>query len=154
MKSLDGALQLGSDASARPPRRVYVERREILGLVLGTARGDAVACRRVLGARRGGRIGFALALAGLALAAPSLRVALLAAFVHVVLGLLVGLRARAKSLQTTREVQRLALWTVLTPLGVAMLARFTGLGAAWQCVAAALAGQLLLLRALRATRAR
>ena len=154
MKSLEAPVQLGSDASARPPRRVYVERREILGLVLGTARGDAVACRRVLGARRGGRIGFALALAGLALAAPSLRVALLAAFVHVVLGLLVGLRARAKSLQTTREVQRLALWTVLTPLGVAMLARFTGFGAAWQCVAAAIAGQLLLLRALRATRAR
>jgi len=154
MKSLDSAVQLGSDASARPPRRVYVARREIPGLVLGTARGDPVACRRVLGARRGGRIGFTLALAGLALTAPSLRVALLAAFVHVVLGLLLGLRARAKSFQTTREVQRLALWTVLTPLGVAMLARFAGFGAPWHGVAAAIAGQLLLVRALRATRAR
>jgi hypothetical protein len=154
MKSLDAPVELGGDASARRPRRVFVERREIAGLVLGTARGDAVACRRVLGARRGGRIGFALALIGLALAAPSPRVALLAALVHVVLGLLMGLRARAKSFQTTREVQRLALWTVLTPLGVAVLARFTGFGAPWSVVAAACAGQLLLLRALRATRAR
>jgi hypothetical protein len=154
MKSLDAPVELGSDASVRPPRRVFVERREVPALVLGTARGDAVACRRVLGARRGGRIGFALALAGLALAAPSLRVALLAALVHVVLGLLLGLRARAKSFQTTREVQRLALWTVLTPLGVAVLSRFAGFGAPWQVVAAACAGQLLLWRALRATRAR
>jgi hypothetical protein len=154
MESLDETAEPDSDASARRPRRVFVERREIAGLVLGTARGDAVACRRVLGARRGGRIGFALALAGLALAAPSLRGALLAALVHVVLGLLVGLRARAKSFQTTREVQRLALWTVLTPLGVALLARLAGFGAPWQVIAAACAGQLLLLRALRATRAR
>ena len=153
MKSLDAPQELGHDA-ARAPRRVFVERREIAGLVIGTARGDAVACRRVLGARRGGRIGAALALCGLALAAPSLRVALLGAFVHVALGLVVGLRARAKSFQTTREVQRLALWTVLTPLGVAVLARFAGFGAPWQIVAAAVAGQVLLLRALRATRAR
>jgi ABC-type dipeptide/oligopeptide/nickel transport system permease subunit len=154
MKSLDAPMELDRDAPARPPRRVFVERREIPGLVSGTARGEAVACRRVLGARRGGRIGFALALAGLALAAPSLRVALVAAFVHVVLGLLAGLRARARSYQTTREVQRLALWTVLTPLGVAALVRLSGFGAPWHCVAAAVAGQVLLLRALRATRAR
>ncbi len=154
MKSLDAPVELGSGASARRARRVFVERREIPGLVLGTAGGDAVACRRVLGARRGGRIGFALALTGLALAAPSPRVALLAALVHVVLGLLMGVRARAKSFQTTREVQRLALWTVLTPLGVAVLARFAGFAAPWTVVAAACAGQVLLLRALRATRAR
>lgn len=154
MESLGAPVQLGSDVSARAPRRVFVERREIPGLVLGTARGDAAACRRVLGARRGGRIGFALALAGLALAAPSLRMAVAAALVHVALGLLVGLRARAKSFQTTREVQRLALWTVLTPLGVAGLVRIAGFGAPWQLFASAFAGQLLLLRALRATRAR
>ncbi len=154
MKSLDAAAGLGSDASARPPRRVWVERREIPGLVAGTARGNPAACRRVLGARRGGRIGLALALAELALAAPSLRVALPAALVHVVLGLLLGIRARVRTGHTTREVQRLALWTVLTPLGVAILARLTGFGAPWHCVAAAIAGQLLLVRALRATRAR
>jgi hypothetical protein len=168
MKSVDAPQELARDtpdigpradvprsgAPARAPRRVFVERREIPGLVIGTARGSAAACRRVLGARRGGRIGFALALLGLALAAPSLRVAVLAALLHVALGLIVGLRARAKSLHTTREVQRLALWTVLTPLGVAVLCRLVGLGAPWQVYAAAAAGQPLLLRALRATRAR
>ncbi len=164
MKSVDAPQELAHDAPdvgpradvapPRAPRRVFVERREIPGLVIGTARGDAVACRRVLGARRGGRIGFALALLGLALAAPSPRVALLAALAHVVLGLVVGLRARARSHHTTREVQRLALWTVLTPLGVAVLCRLSGFGAPWQLYAAALAGQLLLLRALRVTRAR
>src|SRR5262245_61101732 len=113
MKSLDAPQELAQDAAhdapAGAPRRGFVERREIPGLVIGTARGDAAACRRVLGARRGGRIGFVLALLGLALVAPSLRIAVLAAFAHVALGLVVGLRARAKSFQTTREVQRLAL---------------------------------------------
>jgi hypothetical protein len=50
-------------------------------------------------------------------------------------------------------VQRLALWTVLTPLGVAALARIAGFGSLRLCIAAAVVGQLLLLRALRATRA-
>jgi hypothetical protein len=154
MKSLDVPTKLHeADAPARPARRVFVERREIPGLVIDTARGDAVACRRVLGARRSGRIGLTLALAGLALSAPSLRAALLAALIHVSLGLLVGIGARRRSFHRTREVQRLAVWTVLTPLGVAVLARLLGFGSPWLCVAAAIVGQLLLVRALRATRA-
>jgi ABC-type dipeptide/oligopeptide/nickel transport system permease subunit len=154
MKSLEVPIELREDgAPVRPPRRVFVERREIPGLVLGTARGDAVACRRVLGARRGGRIGFTLASAGLALSAPSLRTALLAALLHVSLGLLVGIGARVRSGHRTREVQRLAVWTVLTPLCVVMLVRLAGFGSPWHCSAAAVAGQLLLVRALRATRA-
>jgi ABC-type Fe3+ transport system permease subunit len=140
-------------ANAAPrARRVFVEGRELVGLVIGTARGDAVACRRVLGARRGGRLGFGLALLGLGLAAPSVRVALAAAALHVVLGLAVGLFARRRSGHRTREVQRLALWTVLTPLGVAALARLLGFGSAARlCFAAALVGQVLLVRALRAS---
>ena len=154
MKSLEVPIELREDgAPARLPRRVFVERREIPGLVAGTARGNAVACRRVLGARRGGRIGFTLAAAGLALSAPSLRTALLAALLHVSLGLLVGIGARVHSGHRTREVQRLAVWTVLTPLGVVMLVRLVGFGSPWHCFAAAIVGQLLLVRALRATRA-
>ncbi len=154
MKSLDAPIELReTDAPARRARRVFVERSEIAGLVVNTARGNAIACRRVLGARRGGRIGLTLALAGLALAAPSPRAALLAALVHVCLGLLVGFGARRRSHHRTREVQRLAVWTVLTPLGVAVLARLLGFGSPWLCVAAAIVGQLLLMRALRATRA-
>ena len=153
MKSLEvPSEQRQDDDPARRPRRVFVERREIAGLVIGTARGDAIACRRVLGARRGGRIGVMLALAGLAVSAPSLRVAFLAALVHVSLGLLVGIGARRRSGHHTREVQRLAVWTVLTPLGVVMLARLSGFGSPWHCFAAAIVGQLLLVRALRATR--
>jgi len=154
MESLKAPIALHEDTAAgRRLRRAFVERREIPGLVVGTARGDPVVCRRVLGARRGGRIGFTLALAGLALAAPSLRAALLAALLHVSLGLLVGLGARGRTGHRTREVQRLALWTVLTPLGVAVLARLSGFGSLKLCMAAAIVGQLLLLRALRATRA-
>jgi hypothetical protein len=154
MKSLDVPIELRrADAPARPARRVFVERHEIPGLVVGTARGGAVACRRVLGARGSGRIGLTLALAGLALAAPSLRMALLAAVAHLSLGLLVGIGARRRSFHRAREVQRLAVWTVLTPLGVAVLARPLGFGSPWLCVAAAIVGQLLLVRALRATRA-
>jgi hypothetical protein len=153
MKSLDLPIEEREhDDSARPPRRVFVERREIPGLVIGTARGDAVACRRVLGARRGGRIGLLLALAGLALSAPGPRVAFLAALTHVSLGLLVGLGARWRSGHRTREVQRLAVWTVLTPLGVAAIARLSGFASPWICIAAAIVGQALLVRALRATR--
>lgn len=154
MKSVDVPIELSAaGAPARLGRRFFVERREIPGLVVGSARGNAVACRRVLGARRSGRIGFTLALAGLALSAPSLRAALLAALIHVSLGLLVGIGARRRSFHRTREVQRLAVWTVLTPLGVAVLARLLGFGSPWLCVAAAIVGQLLLVRALRATRA-
>lgn len=154
MESVDAPIALHEDDTpAGGARRVFLSRREIAGLVIGTARGDAVACRRVLGARRGGRVGFALALGGLALAAPDARSALLAALLHVSLGLLVGLGARRHTGHTTREVQRLALWTVLTPLGVAALARLGGLGSAQLVFAAALVGQLLLVRAVRVTRA-
>ncbi len=140
------------ELAARPARRVFVENHEIPWLVIGTARGDAAACRRVLGARRGGRVGFVLALTGLALAAPNLRAAFVSALVHVVLALLVGIGARRRGGQTTREVQRLALWTVLTPLGVAALARLAGFGSLRLCLAAAIVGQILLVRALRVTR--
>jgi hypothetical protein len=154
MESVDAPIALHEDETpAGGARRVFLERREIAGLVIGTARGDAVACRRVLGARRGGRIGFTLAMGGLMIAAPSVHSGVLAALLHVGLGLLAGLGARARTGHRTREVQRLALWTVLTPLGVAALARLAGFGSARLVFAAAIVGQLLLIRALRATRA-
>jgi hypothetical protein len=141
---------LGTDV--RSPRRVFLEWSEVPGLVAGVARGDCAAARRVLGARRGGRIGFVLALAGLALAAPSRTGALFAAALHVALGLLVGLANRRAGGHTTKEVQRLALWTVLTPLGVAALLRPFAGGSVLPLVAAAFAGQALLWRALGASR--
>ena len=142
----------GAETDSARPRRAFLETREIPALVAGTARAEPAAARRVLGARYGGRAGFLLAVAGLALAAPSLRTALLASLAHVVLGLAVGLANRRRGGHTTREVQRLALWTVLTPLCVAALARLAGMGGGAPLFAAVLLGQALLWRALAATR--
>jgi hypothetical protein len=140
------------ESEVRRPRRVFLEAHELPGLVAGTALGDATACRRVLGARRGGRVGVMLALAALAFAAGSLRAALGAILLHVALTLALGLASRRRRSHTTREVQRLALWTVVTPLCVALLARALFGPSALVLCAAVLAGQALLLRALAATR--
>jgi hypothetical protein len=135
-----------------PARRAFLETHELPRLVVGTALGEAAACRRVLGARRGGRIGVMLALAALALAAESLRAALAASALHVVLALVVGLANRRIGMHTTREVQRLAVWTVVTPLCVTALVRAVLGPSALLLGAAVLAGQGLLWRALAATR--
>jgi hypothetical protein len=140
------------ESHAGSPRRVFLEWAEVPALALRVARGDPAACRRVLGARRGGRVGVVLALAALALAAPSRRAAIAAAAFHVVLGLVVGLLNRRIGGHTTKEVQRLALWTALTPAGVAALLRPFAAGSALPLTAAVLAGQVLLWRALAATR--
>ncbi|HTO51976.1 MAG TPA: hypothetical protein VMR50_01210 [Myxococcota bacterium] len=139
-----------AEIEAVSPRRVFVEPHELPALVMGTALGTPAACRRVLGARRGGRYGFLLALLGLSLAAPTLRLAGEVAALHVLLTLATGLANRGQRSHTTREVQRLALWTVLVPLAVAALARHWLGGAGLPL--AAVAGQLCLWRALAATR--
>src|SRR5262245_30488654 len=144
----------GAETEPARLRRAYLETREVPALVLGTALGKPSAARRVLGARYGGRAGFFLALAGLALAAPTVRAAAIATLLHVALGLAVGLANRRRGGHTTREVQRLALWTALTPLGVAALARLAGLDGALPLLVAVLLGQGLLWRALRASRHR
>ena len=146
------ARMAGVETGSAGNRRAFLSNREIPRLVLGTARGEPAAARRVLGARYGGRAGFVLALAGLALAAPGIRAAAGASVAHVALGLLVGLANRRRGGHSTREVQRLALWTVLTPLGVAALARLAGVGGDWPLFAAVAVGQALLWRALAATR--
>ena len=138
------------EADAAGPRRAFLENREIPGLVLGTARAEPAACRRVLGARRGGRVGFVLALAGLALASPTLAFAANTALAHVLLTLCTGLAQRRLRSHTTKEVQRLALWAALTPICVAALGRPL-VGTALVPVAVC-AAQLLLWRALAVTR--
>lgn len=137
---------------AKRPRRVFLEAHEIPALILGTARGEPAAGRRVLGARRGGRIGVGLALGALALAAPTAGAALGATALHVALALALGLANRRRRSHTTREVQRLAVWTVVTPLCAAALARPFAGGSALPLYAAVLAGQALLSRVIAATR--
>jgi hypothetical protein len=90
-------------------RRVFVEAREVPGLVRGALRGDAVALRRILGARRAGRIGVFAGVVSLALAAP--RDAWLAlAVVHVAIALAVGAATRPRARLGAREALRVSLW--------------------------------------------
>ena len=88
-------------------RRVFLQNHEIPTLLAGVAQGDAVAMRRVLGARRGGRVGVALGLTGLLLAVP------LAAMPWLVGGqLLMGVAggAVARPRLSWLEYERLSLW--------------------------------------------
>ncbi|HTO06658.1 MAG TPA: hypothetical protein VMR86_06330 [Myxococcota bacterium] len=141
------------EGEAGVPRRAFLETRELPELVFGVALAQPAACRRVLGARRGGRVGFVLACVLLALAAPSARFAAAMLALHVVLTLGAGLAGRPTRSHTTREVQRLALWTALVPLAIAALARpFFGPGGGTLLPAAVVTGQLLLWRALAASR--
>jgi hypothetical protein len=97
-------------------RRVFIEAHELPGLWLGVVRGDAPALRRILGARRGGRDGIALALLGLAGIVPGAGVAPIAA-AHLLLSLAALPLHRRRGLGV-RENQRLLLWWV----GLALLA--------------------------------
>jgi hypothetical protein len=147
------APMAAGESEAREPRRAFLETHEVPALVVGVALAEPAACRRVLGARRGGRIGFVLACAALAAAAPSARFALAMAALHVVLTLGAGLAGRRHRSHATREVQRLALWTALVPAAIAALARpLFGAGGGTLLPAAVVAGQYLLWRALAASR--
>ncbi len=103
----------------RPTRRLFLAPREVPGLLVGAVRGDHVALRRILGARRAGRTGLALALAALALAVPSLTVALIASALHLSLALYVVIPRRGAIELTAFQELLLSLWTV-APLFVAL----------------------------------
>jgi hypothetical protein len=123
-------------------RRVFVEAHEVPGLVLGALRGDPVAFRRILGARRGGRIGTAGAALGLALAAPPRAWPALAA-AHVAIALLVGAVTRARTRLGIREVLRVSFWTAFPLLLLATPLRLLLADSPWPALCAvALAGAL------------
>lgn len=128
------------------PRRVYLEWREVPGLYAGALRGEPVALRRILGARKGGRIGFALGGLALLAACPPDALAPLAAL-HVALGLSVGALTRGATGLGAREALRLSLWPA-APL-LLLAAAFRPLGSVAPALAALSCGQLLLWRGLR-----
>jgi hypothetical protein len=104
-------------------RRLFLENHEVPGLLLGSLRGERVALRRVLGARRGGRIGSALALlALLAASAPSTGLFGAALVLWIALcGLGRAVAHRASGLRL-HEWLRLTLWTAAPALlGAALL---------------------------------
>ncbi len=135
--------------SMRPTRRLFLAPREVPGLLLGAVRGDAVALRRILGARRAGRTGLALALTALALAAPSLAVALIALALHLSLALYVVIPRRGVVPLTAFQELLLSLWTV-APLFVALASlRVIWPGSPLPALIAVPMGHLLVWRGLR-----
>ncbi len=135
--------------SMRPTRRLFLAPREVPGLLLGAVRGDAVALRRILGARRAGRTGLALALTALALAAPSLAVALIALALHLSLALYVVIPRRGAVPLTAFQELLLSLWTV-APLFVALASlRVIWPGSPLPALIAVPMGHLLVWRGLR-----
>ena len=126
---------------------MFLEWHEVPGLAVGALRGDAVALRRIVGARRAARIGALLSAVGLLAAAP------LATFVPLALGhLLVALGAwgatQNRSGARPREALRLSLWCVALPLIVAVPLRLFWPDSALPATAAILVGNAFLWRAL------
>jgi hypothetical protein len=118
------------------------------GLLRGVPLGKPVALRRVLGARRAGRVGFYVAVALLALAAPSVGAAALGVAAYFALGALGALRLRAQGVGPYWSL-RLLLWEVPAPLLLAALVRLAGVRSAWPLLLAALGSYLLLERGAR-----
>ncbi len=148
----DPSVPTGDESShlkkEAPPRRVFLRASEVPGLLLGVCRAEPVAQRRVLGARRGGRIGLFLGLVALALAVPDWSTAGGLALLHLVSTFGLG---RVGGLSPLGELQRLrlSLWTGAAPLLLAAALRLIWAESLVPALAGLVAGQLLLYRALR-----
>ena len=127
-------------------RRVYLEWREGPGLYAGALRGESIALRRLLGARKGGRIGVTLGLASLLAAAPLDSLGWLLGL-HVALGLGVGALTHAETGLGPRQALRLSLWPAAPLLLLAV--PFRPLAMEVPAFVAVAVGQLLLWRGLR-----
>ncbi len=128
-------------------RRSFIGVREVAPLLLGVLRGEPASMRRVLGARRGGRIGIGMALACGALAAGSVAAFTLAASAQVLAGL--ALSALHVGPLGVREWQRLSLWTAAPALLAAAPLRLVWADSALPALIGVCAGQLLVWHALR-----
>jgi hypothetical protein len=146
-----GARVPHTTARGGTPRRTFIEARELPDLLAGALRGSDVALRRVLGARRGGRIGAALAALLALLAASDARAAVVGIAAYAGCSALVALRHRASGLGLYRAL-RLLLWTLPLPLVLAALARSAGLRSRLLLPAAVAIAWLLLERGLRGGR--
>lgn len=130
------------------PRRNFIEIRELPALLVGAALGRAAALRRVLGARRGGRIGAALAALLAALASPDALAAAAAVGAYFCLAALTATRHHRMGFGGYRSL-RLLLWTATAPLLLAALARALGSQSRLLPPLALLVGWILLERGLR-----
>jgi hypothetical protein len=130
-------------------RRLFLVAAEVPGLLSGSLRGDVVALRRILGGRRGGRIGAGLALATLALAAPTPASAGLTIALWLALCTAGTVLHRSASGLSLREWLRLSLWTAAPALLVAAVLRLLWPGSALPLLVAVVAGHVLLWRGVR-----
>jgi len=128
-------------------RRSFIGAHEIAPLLLGVLRGEHASLRRVLGARRGGRIGIVMVAICGAIAAGSAATFTLAAGAHVLAGL--AWSALHMGPLGAREQQRLSLWTAAPALLAAAPLRLVWADSALPALIGVCAGQLLLWRALR-----
>jgi hypothetical protein len=131
-------------------RRVFLASNEVPGLMLGALLGESVAFRRILGARRAGRIGLALALVGLALAAPSLPTVPLLVVLHLLLALFVVVAVSGPVTLSLIEELRLSLWTVAPLLVLFAVLRLIWPASWLPAVAAVVVAHLLVWRGLQA----
>ena len=127
-------------------RRVFLRAQEVPALLVGVAGGDAAAMRRVLGARRGGRVGVILGLLGLLLAVPGDTVPWLVAG-QLALGIPGAALARPR--MAWLEYERLSLWLAGCSLIAVSPLRAVLPLASLLATLALLAAHLWLLRSLR-----
>ena len=132
------------------PRRNFLEYREVPRLLWGAGLGDAPALRRLLGARKGGRIGSVISVGLLTIAAPSFEAALVGAAAFLALGGVAAVRHREVQGLNLRQCLRLLLWTVPGPLALAGAAHLAGIESVVPLLLAAAFGYLLLDGGLRA----
>jgi hypothetical protein len=129
-------------------RRAFLAAEEIPRLLQGAFRGHAVTLRRLLGARRAGRIGLALGLLGLLAASPWPWVLPLIAG-HLMLAGVGLLLVRSQARLGLLDYLRLSLWTApLWLVAAAVLRPFWPASPLASQVAIVL-GHLTLLRGLR-----
>lgn len=130
------------------PRRVFVEPAEIPRLCASVLCGERAALRRVLGARRAGRIGAVGGLIALLFAAPWTAAPALATL-HGALALGVGWVTRHSAALSAREVLRLSTWPAAALLLLAALVRLLAPHSAVPALLAILCANALLWRAVR-----
>jgi hypothetical protein len=129
-------------------RRVFLTVGEVPGLVVGVLKGDPVALRRILGARRGGRFGTLLFAVGLLLAFP-LRWVVVGAVLQIITVPLLRAWPPAGAGLSFVERLRLSLWTTGPALVVAGVALSLWVGGPVPGLLGLGVGQAILIRGLR-----
>ncbi len=134
--------------SLAPTRRVFIQAHELPGLTWGALAGHAVSMRRILGARRGGRIGIGLFTLGLVAAVPAPIYSAHFLALHLGLGFAGTALQSGSGSPRIMDRLRLSLWTAWPLLLTAALAKGIGLNPWGSTTLAILIAHALLTRGL------